>query len=415
MTAATTTTLGEIVLSGDLTGDPNAPSLRASGVTPGNYPIIQKMYVDAKGRVTSIATVSYATTIAPVLSNATTSVNGIFSLGSGISITGGAISAYTATGSVKGIFSTSTGLAVSGGQVGLSLDSALAATGSVFGFVKSGTNITNTAGVLSVDDATDSVKGVFSTGSGLSASSGVVSLNAASAPATGSVFGFVKAGTNITNTAGVLSVADATNLVKGIASFGSPFVVSSGTVSLDYAALTAALLPSTGSTFGVVIPGTNFDYTSNTLSVADASTSAKGVASFSSTDFIVSAGAVSLAHSVKKNVANTFTKAQNGSTQTSSTTSFTPNFQTGSSIQDITLTGNLAIHFPTWRAPSGCCVTQTIVIRYDSATPYTVTLSGTYKTNTTPSFTNAASTAVDVLTLICTDTDCYAILNQKFQ
>ena len=413
MSQATNIDLGEIVLSGDLTGTGAYPELRASGVTPGNYAIMQKMYVDSKGRVTSVAAIPYST-VEPLLSVATTSVKGIFSPGSHFSIASGVLSADVATASAKGVFSVGAGLTASSGNITLDYISTLA-TGSVFGFVKSGTNLTNTAGVLSVADASSSVKGVASFGSGLSVSSGAVALNAATAPATGSVFGFVNSGTNLTNTAGVLSVADATSSVKGVASYGSDFVVSSGAVSADTAAITQNLSPATGSVFGVVKSGTNLTNTAGVLSVADATSSVKGVASFGS-GLSVTSGAVSGSSFTKFANANTYSLAQNGtSTASSPSTTFTPNFQTGSDVQDLTLTSNLAINFPSTLAPTGGCVRQTIILRYNASTAYTVALSGTYLTNTTLSFTNAATSAVDVLTLICTDTVCYAMLNENFQ
>lgn len=49
MSAATTTTLGQVVLSGDLAGYGESPELRATGVTPGTYSLAQ-MVIDAKGR-----------------------------------------------------------------------------------------------------------------------------------------------------------------------------------------------------------------------------------------------------------------------------------------------------------------------------------------------------------------------------
>lgn len=50
MALATNTTPGSIILSGDLTGNANAPELRITGVTAGNY-INPTVVVDAKGRL----------------------------------------------------------------------------------------------------------------------------------------------------------------------------------------------------------------------------------------------------------------------------------------------------------------------------------------------------------------------------
>lgn len=50
MAIATNTTEGEIVLSGDLSGNGSSPQLRASGVVPGSYPL-PAVVVDSKGRI----------------------------------------------------------------------------------------------------------------------------------------------------------------------------------------------------------------------------------------------------------------------------------------------------------------------------------------------------------------------------
>ena len=50
MALATNSTPGSIILAGDLTGNANAPSLRASGVVPGSYTTAD-IVVDAKGRI----------------------------------------------------------------------------------------------------------------------------------------------------------------------------------------------------------------------------------------------------------------------------------------------------------------------------------------------------------------------------
>jgi len=54
MALATTTTPGSIILGGDLTGVANAPELRITGVTAGNY-VPQTIVVDAKGRLIYVA------------------------------------------------------------------------------------------------------------------------------------------------------------------------------------------------------------------------------------------------------------------------------------------------------------------------------------------------------------------------
>lgn len=379
MATATNSTEGEIVLGGDLTGTADAPELVSTGVIPGVYSPVQRMYVDAKGRIVSVGSLTAAEmTALPLV--ATDSVKGVFSFNPAMLNGGGCgvLALNTATSSVKGAFSLGAGL--SGTGVVSVNESGLPATGSVFGFVKSGANITNTAGVLSIADATDSVKGVFSLGSGLSVVAGAVVVDESTLPATGGSLGFVHPTTNITTTGGVISLEIAT-----------------------------------GSVFGLVKSGGNITNTAGVLSIADATDSVKGVASFNSTHFTVSSGAVSVPSDARTNVANTYTKSNNGAVQTvAGGSTYTPNFQTGEAIADITLDQNLTINFPSVLAPSGTVVRRNIVLRFDAGTSYTVTLSGTYLTNRTMTFTNAASAAVDNLTLICTDTVCYAILNETF-
>ncbi len=347
MTQATNTSLGEIKLAGDLSGNNNglAPELSATGVTAGSY-TLPSITVDSKGRISS-ASNSSSSVVTALIPNASDTVKGIanFPTSGSLVVVDGAVSVPDASTSVKGVASfDDTYFNVSAGAVTFDINSLPTATGSVFGVVKSGTNITNTAGVLSVADATTSVKGVASFNSGqFAVTSGAVSVNTQGldvatgstfgvvksgtnitntagvlsvAEATGSVFGVVKSGTNITNTAGVLSVADASTSVKGIASFDDTyFNVTAGAVTLDVAALpvatgsvfgivksgtnitnTAGVLSietATGSVFGVVKSGANITNTAGVLSIADATTSVKGVASFDPAYFSVASGVVS--------------------------------------------------------------------------------------------------------------------------
>ena len=382
MAASTTTIEGEIVLSGDLAGgsDANFPQLRASGVTPGTYGVVQRMTVDVKGRVVSIGNADYTTEIAPLIPTATTSVKGIFSLGIGFVAPSGVLETAIATSSVQGIASYGAGLVITAGVVLFDQSILATATGSVFGMIKNGTNIDNAAGVLSIATATTSIKGLFSVGAGLKSTAGVIAIDASTYPSTSSSLGFVAAGSNITNTAGVLSLAIAT-----------------------------------GSVFGLVQSGTNITNTAGVFSIVDATTSVKGVASFDPTTFAVSSGAVSLINAASLTTQNTWSAAQASTVDAlSSSTTYSPNFQTSAEVENLTLTANLTINFPTVLAPTGTIVRKTLYLKYKpSATTYTITLSGSYATNRILIFSNPSYTA-DVLHLICTDTVCYAILNEAF-
>lgn len=103
-----------------------------------------------------------------------------------------------------------------------------AATGSVRGGIKVGSNVSISGDVLSVPDGTGSVKGALKVGTNLNVSSGTVSVPDAST----SVKGVVKVGSNIGVSSGVISVPDGTTSVKGALSVGSNINVSSGVISV---------------------------------------------------------------------------------------------------------------------------------------------------------------------------------------
>lgn len=268
-----------------------------------------------------------------------------------------------------------------------------------------------------VSDATYTTNGIFKTSAGLATSGESITLDASGFPATGSSLGFAKAGMNVSVTGGVWSIPDATTSVKGVASFATPdFSVTGGAVSIgNYTTFSGNLSAATGSTFGLIQPGSGFSVTSDVLTASIATTGAGNGLFQGGTGLTLTAGVCTITNASHTDSQTTFTKAQNGTVSPlTGINTYTPNFQTGTVCDEITLTSNLSIQFPTTLAPVGSVVRRVICLKYDPGTAYTVSISGTYLTNQTLTFTNTATSATDILTLICTDSVCFAMLNTNF-
>lgn len=282
MTQATNTTLGEIVLSGDLTGDANFPLLRASGVTAGTYTPVRKIFVDTKGRVTSIGEVTYAD-IEPVIPIASTTQKGALKIGDNLQILSGVVSVQSASGSTFGAVSVGRGFSMSAGALNVDYSTMLASP-SLLGFTKIGGTLSiDGAGVVSAGslDATDSVKGFVQVGTGVSISSGAISLP----NATASQKGVVQVGSGLSAVGGVISIQDTTTGQKGLMRPGTGLETNSGVLSVATASTTQKGLVQAGS--GVSISGGVISVSGVTT---DATAVAKGVFRGDGVNVFTSAG-----------------------------------------------------------------------------------------------------------------------------
>lgn len=181
----------------------------------------------------------------------------------------------------------------------------------------SGTYFTVTSGDVAIDDATTSAKGIASFASAdFSVSSGAVSLSDTVLKAiTTDTGGMIMSGhaisllggegMDVTHSGTSITIAgeDASTTNKGVASFTSgDFTASSGAISLNDAVVksittdSGGLTPSTHAFSILGGEGMDVTHTGTTITVAgeDASTSNKGVASFSSDNFAVASGAVTI-------------------------------------------------------------------------------------------------------------------------
>jgi len=126
-----------------------------------------------------------------------------------------------------------------------------------------------------------------------------------------SITGTDPVNTTVSNNQIAISVSDATTTTKGIASFNTDdFDVASGAVSLEDTVLKAITTDSgalTIASHGIsILGGEGLDVTHSTTTITiageDASSTNKGIASFSSADFTVTAGDVVLAGDVVQSV-----------------------------------------------------------------------------------------------------------------
>lgn len=152
-----------------------------------------------------------------------------------LSIAEKAAATRTATSGQDGLMSATQAGKLDGVEANANDYSLPAATPSVRGGIKVGSNVSMSGDVLSVPDGTGSVKGALKVGTNLNVSGGAVSVPDAST----SVKGVVKVGSNIGVSSGVISVPDGSTSVKGALSVGSNIEVASGVISVNDASAEA--------------------------------------------------------------------------------------------------------------------------------------------------------------------------------
>lgn len=304
MTQATYSTIGQVLIAGDLVGSGQEPWLKATGVTPVVSPtVISKSHIDIKGRHTWAGLASYSD-IASIIPVATTIADGTVQIGQNINIAAGSISIPTASTSVKGLAKIGSGFYTTGGV--LSIDETLlpVATDTIFGLISAGTGLTVSGGYLNYSaagPATNTTKGVVCT-VGLNSLNGSDGLTIADSvlsavPATNSTKGIVKFGIGFEDSVGGEAQVNKTSstvygLLYGVnTAYG--LSIASGILEHDSSVLAIA----SGSVAGKVSPGSGFvvsgDGTLSISTAGDANTSTKGTVQIG-TGFSVSAGVVSV-------------------------------------------------------------------------------------------------------------------------
>lgn len=325
MALATNTTLGSVVLGGDLTGVANAPELRVTGVIPGTY-FPANIITDAKGRIIWAKNANWTEDLLPLVEDATYISKGIVQvyetegecnpqllLSGGVLtlnmqdasttqygkvridgtscieiVEGNIVKVKYATTGTKGIMQPGVGLDVVDGVLQLG-EIQVGEKGVVS--IESGGGILVTDGSISLDtdfsNAMDSHLGLVQVGSGLTITNGVMSWVAPADPvASKSVKGYVQVGENITLTGTTISLPLATTTTKGVVQIGDGLASENGSVTLMDASYTSKGLARVATNTGINI-------TSGVISAADASTSIKGRVQVG-TNIDVSGGEISI-------------------------------------------------------------------------------------------------------------------------
>lgn len=266
MTTATNTVQGQILMGGDLspTSTGELPQLRASGVTPGSYPVnigaiavdgtapvtSPTVVVDTKGRIIYAKSSSTTETI-PI---ASTTTQGVVKVdGTSITIASGVISAPSlsnATTTTFGLVKPDNTSIVSNAGVLSRVVPTVTSTNT--GLAQIGSNINVASGVISVNTGSSTLLGLVQPDNSSVTISGGTLSRTLSPTATSTVFGKVQPdNTTISISAGTISKINLTSTAFGLG-FARP---DNTTVTINAGVLSAnAPSTATSSTVGVVIP-----------------------------------------------------------------------------------------------------------------------------------------------------------------
>lgn len=301
MALATTTTAGEIVLSGDLAGgtDANFPELRASGVTPGTFNVVSRLAVDSKGRSLSISAITTSDVPAALFNVATTSSKGLVQLpavANSLTVTNGVLSIVPASTTILGLSSWSLPFAIAvDGSLSVALPDATTVVKGIVSvpsdgpfYVEDGKLSIRAATTLDTGIATidTNTLGINTAGGSTTIYLGANNGSNAIVPASATLFGAARAGTNVVLAGdGTLSVTlpTATTAAKGIVQVSTTSGLEIVNGVLSYNGGAAATTTSTGSVRignGLSVDG------AGVIAIPSATTTTKGIASVASSGHV---------------------------------------------------------------------------------------------------------------------------------
>jgi len=429
MALATQTIAGDIILSGDLSGSYNSPSLSYTGVSPGTYANVF-ITVDGKGRLSFAANGSF--NLGGDLTGTNTN-NNLVSSG----VTAGTYTNPTFTVDAKGRITSasSKSFILTGDATGTSssntLNVTLANSGVASGSYKHPTITVDAKGrITSAANGTLALTGDI-TGS---SSNGTIATTLSSTGVTAGTYnhpaitidtkGRITAISNVTYTlAGDVSgsttgFAMTTSLINSGVTAGT---YTNPTFTVDAkgritAATSNVIAPATYTTVGVVsvFPGTPLTISNGVLNVGLASNTAFGVVKVYTADntLAITNGVLSIGTNVPKlNAVNVFTGGVFHELNTLTSTSGTiPTSNSDSNIRKIVLTGNATLSNPT-----GMSSGKLIIIIQQGATPYTLGYGTAFKF-VTGADKNISTTpnSINILTCISDGTNLWCTLAKDF-